>query len=85
MSTTYSGPILTDPPAADLRRLLSLRRAVPLAAEVSAAQLAQLWGCSQLLATARLARLNRLRLADVRQASPSTFYVLPITSHDPSA
>lgn len=40
-------------------------------------QLASLWGCSQLLATARLGRLDRLGLADVRQVGFASFLVLP--------
>lgn len=45
---------------------------------MSTAELADLWRCPQLLATARLARLNRLGLATVSRGSkPDTFYVLP--------
>ena len=44
---------------------------------MSVAALARLWNCSQLLATARLGRLDRLGLADVRQVSFTSFLVLP--------
>lgn len=85
MPDTFSGPVLSDPPAGDLRRLLQLRRSHPLTAPVSTVALAGLWGCSQLQAAARLARLNRLGLADVRQTSPTTFLVLPRRTDDPAA
>lgn len=85
MPDTFAGPVLADPPAGDIRRLLQLRRSHPLTAPVSVAQLARLWGCSQLLATARLARFNRLRMAEVRQVSPTTFLVLPRRTDDSPA
>lgn len=85
MPDRFTGPVLCDPPAGDIRRLLQLRRSYALTAPVSTAQLASLWGCSQLLATARLARLNRLGMAEVRQVSPSTFLVLPRRTDDTPA
>lgn len=85
MSNRFTGPVLCDPPAGDIRRLLQLRRSHALTSPVNLAQLAKLWGCSQLLATARLARFNRLRMAEVRQLSPSTFLVLPRRTDDTPA
>lgn len=83
MPATFTGPVLADPPTRDLRRLLQLRRHHPLMAEVATADLADLWGCSQLRATAQLARFNRLRIAEVLNGSrPDAFYVLPILSID---
>lgn len=83
MPATFTGPVLADPPARDLRRLLQLRRHHPLMAEIGTADLADLWGCSQLMATAQLARFNRLRLAEVLTGSrPDAFYVLPILPID---
>ena len=77
MPDTLDRSLLRDPPAADLDRLVQLRRSLPLTEPVSVATLASLWGCSQLLATARLGRLDRLGLADVRQVGFTSFLVLP--------
>lgn len=76
MPTAYR-PFLLDPPTADIRRLLSIRRAFTIRQPVTTGDLAALWDCSQPLASARLARLHRLGLATVRQAGPATFLILP--------
>lgn len=76
MPTTYR-PFLLDPPTADIQRLLSVRRAFRFCQPVTTGDLAALWDCSQLLASARLTRLHRLGLATVRQAGPATFLILP--------